>query len=83
MRQLQVDVCDGRKNAGLEHDAAPDLLFARSETECRLAAVLVMRLERASPPRSDRELGTRIANHLLDHGDVEGIVLQEVRTRVR
>jgi hypothetical protein len=62
---------------------APIVLYARSELQCRLAAVLAMHMDQPGQPLPDRELGTRIANQLLEHRDVEGVVLEEARTRAR
>jgi hypothetical protein len=62
---------------------APIVLYGRSELECRLAAVLATHADQPGQPLVDRELGTRIANQLLEHGDVEGVILEEARTRVR
>ena len=62
---------------------APIVLYGRSALECRLAAVLAMHTDQPGQPLPDRELGTRIANQLLEHGDVEGVILEEVRTRAR
>jgi hypothetical protein len=38
-------------------------------------------LEQSGQPLLDREIGTRIANQLIEHHDVEGVLLQEARTR--
>ena len=62
---------------------APIVLYGRSELECRLAAVLAIHMDQPGQPLPDRELGTRIANQLLEHSDVEGVILEEARTRVR
>jgi hypothetical protein len=65
---------DGRRFA-----AVP--LFGGDERETRLAGVLVTHVQDVEPRSRIRELSSRIAAQLLEHGDVEGIALHDEQTQ--
>jgi hypothetical protein len=65
---------DGRQFA-----AVP--LFGRDERDARLAGVLVVHAEHPEHAPRARELSSRIAAQLLEHGDVEGVVVYDDRTQ--
>ena len=56
-------------------------LFGTHGAEKRLCSVLLMHLEHGAHAACERELQERIASHLLEHGDVSGVVVAEVATR--
>ncbi len=59
----------------------PVPLFGTHDDQTRLAAVLLLQLDRSEHAASERELQTRIASHLLAHGDVIGAPVPDVRTQ--
>jgi tetratricopeptide (TPR) repeat protein len=59
----------------------PVQLFGRDAHEARLVGVLVLHVDLDDYTPRASEIGSRIAAQLLEHGDVAGIVLHDIRTQ--
>ncbi|HMJ12958.1 MAG TPA: hypothetical protein VK524_16160 [Polyangiaceae bacterium] len=57
------------------------LVFGTEQHSLRLVGALALRVEGAERTHRDRELLSRVASQLLEHGDIEGIILEDVATK--